>query len=229
MKDEMPELLRMVVKQVKEVARIGESPMGFINKEDGTMILQCFLVPKDQIKLALYLFSKDTKEVCFCSDSFYLDYPTGKTPEIPIREHPQRKEAFVVSYFTPDKEISVILPYKRKKSLSKPIWSEEIVSLDAESTFNPFKLSKQDVRKILVNSEIEELRSSGKKEVIKLSKGFRIEVYRYKGKVFFETYNDKNECFGRCEPTEDNQDFQDKLNSAIAILKLVGGQINGDL
>ena len=135
-----------------------------------------------------------------------------KTLNKPIRDHPNRKTAFVVSYFTPDKELGVMLPYNTKKGCSKPQWEKGPEQAElAESSFNPFKMSVEEIKKLAMETEQELIKSEGKKETIELPMKFKINVFRYNGRVFFQIFNHKGEGFGTTTPEDDNDNFKHKF------------------
>lgn len=149
----------------------------------------------------------------FMTESWYYKQKnTGKPPryEGPAVDHPDREEALVIQGLSKDKSFrkQVLIPFKKKNNKIKFEEETETDEFDSRTDFFDEKNSKE----LLTSSMMDLLKHKGSKEIIKLPrKNYQINIYRYRGKAYFEACDAKGESFCGIEPTDDDQDFEDKI------------------
>lgn len=230
MSKERVEFLDFIIKEVKEKARIGDRPVAYAKNDKGEISLSILDVEeKYQAKLCLYTLKEiqKAKEIVLVNEAFVVrrKVPTKLIGE--VKDQEDKEDCFVICYFSEDKCLSHTLLYKIGESgTNKPIWVEESSYLngsDFVSSFNPFKFTKEDVKGFMVLIEQDNLRENGVLERINMKFGFHIDVYRLKGKVFFESFNHRGEVFGMIPVQDEDASFEKALKELKKILSSIGG------
>lgn len=224
----VPKLMESAIEMAKQGAKIGHSPTAlFVNKKGKHILTVLAVENKEFIRFALYALTKAqaAKEVIMITEAFYLkqdnkDKKVKHREDVkldgPISEHPDRKEAFVVSYFSPKKCLCKMLPFTRKKVRNKEVlkWGKESDVAEGESRFNPYTMTPKEVEEIKMETEMEMMRNNGKKETIPLRFGCRIDIYRHNGKAFFEWRRADDSRGFYLKPQVDDDEFKEMLEEA---------------
>lgn len=225
------ELFNKIIETVKEIAKPGDMPMAWIKGSDGKLIVSAFATEKESIKMALWTFMKtnNAEEVIFATEAWHIQRKPGdeKKMDGQVKDQPDRKECFIVCYFSKDKELIQQLPFTRKKKGKKEIceWEEAPSYMDMSSQhskFNPYKMNHDDLEEITKKAEQEVVRANGKKEVHNMALNHKLVIYRHKGKAFFEGLDKHDNAFMSCKVVEDDEKFESSMKEAITLFKSVG-------
>lgn len=221
----IPKLFENIIKQTKELAKPGDLPMCYFKDPEGKMTIAALAVGKPSIKLALYAFMQlhQAEEICFVIEAWYVERKNGRDFKGEVRNQPDRKECFIVSYFSKDAELIQSLPFERKIKGKKEtcLWLEAPNLEDLthiESRFNPFKMTDEEIKLYQKQSQLEIMRVNGKKEIHKLPFDYKFIIYRHEGKAFFECLKSNGEAFMSSDPIVDDEKFQSDLNLALKTL-----------
>ncbi len=234
-KKERIEFLDSIIKITKESAKIGDAPMAYFKDDKGNIVVSVIALDKKyQTKMSLYTLKEinRSKEIIFITEAWMA---MGKKEEdvknIIVSEQRDKKECFIVNYFSKDKCLFHTLLFDRKGKSKKPIWTDEAnywECRNSESAFNPFKFKEEEIKEWLMLSEQDRLREEGKIEKVDLPLGFHIDIYRLKGGVFFETINGKGEVFSCIPVQKEDEEFKKKISEAETILKKFGGELQNE-
>ena len=210
-----------VIEIVKKKAKADDMPEILINTPKGLVVSVLVHPKKYQMQMALESFRLlyNNPEMVLVTDSWTVKGDPDKIKIMPS-EHPDRKECFTITYFSKNKVLVHHILYKRlkKKEIRWTKENEYWKCKDFRSIFNPYRFKKKDMERWLELSKQDVLREKGKKETHKLPFKFKVDVYRHKGKVFFEVSNNKGETFQSTLVSSDTKEFNDKLKFALDML-----------
>lgn len=226
---ERNKFMDMVIEQVKEVARPKGMPMTFIKAKDGSLIIGAIALEKKyQTCMALHALKiqTDCEEMIFVQEAWASTTDkNGKTKYQPSKD-PKRKECFVVNYFSKDKCLLHMLEFEHTKDKRGLKWTNEANYWDCgncESRFNPFKFTEENIKNFIQESERDEIKEKGKKEIIKLAMGFHLDIYRKDNKGIMEAYNGKGQCFFATPVSDDDSKFEEAMEDIKTVLARIGG------
>lgn len=220
-----PKLMQIAIESTRNLARMGDSPMAYIKTKDKKIIMTVLAISsKSAIKMTLYTLAKsqDTKEVVMVNEAWYVSEDKGKLKgknrkdmelEVPVSQDPRRKECFIVSYFSPKKSLMKQMPYKRIKKRNKEVLKWEKTDgkdnevFKGESAFNPFEMTEEEVKEYSIQAEIDIIKERGKKEVYPMLFDRHIDIYRHKGRVYFEGLRKDGQVFISIKPMDDDEKF----------------------
>ena len=229
------ELLEMAIESVKKLGKPNDSNMVCIkDPKDGKITIVLLATGKNQQKLAMEMFRKthNDPEMVFVANG-WMSHCTEEQRKsgnfVKRSEDPKRKECFVLNYFSPTKkELSHTLVYESKKGNTLK-WIDELHykdTTDVSSAFNPYKFTKEQIRAWLEESKIDSFKEKATKEEHELPHKFKVIVYRKDTEFCFETINAKGEAFGRTGIMESTEETEEKLKTAISMLKNPSEAIN---
>lgn len=233
------EFFDKIIQNVKEIGKPGDLPMAWFKNKKDEVIVSAIATGKSSMKLAIYALQKmhDAKEVIIAIEAWYVEEPkemgknlkeVEKNMKVAVRNHPKRKECFIVCYFSPEKELIQHLPFTKKKKGKKEIcvWGDIPKYQDltnVESKFNPWKMSPEEIEQYRLDMEIEVIKVNGKKEEHAMKFGYKFVVYRHEGKAYFECLKADGEPFMQIKPQKDDENFQKAIDKAFEMLRSVGG------
>lgn len=214
----MNKFFESVRDHVKKTAQVGDRPMLHINTKEGIVLALMEHTRKYATNLAIEAMriKFNDPEMVFVTDSWIAK--GDKNTKVMPRDNPERKEAFVLGYFSKDKELGTILPYN---VVNKKIIFEENISsetAEAKSTFNPYNFKKKEIKDWTLILEQDIMKDNGIKETHELPFKFEANYYSHEGKAFFELINNKKENFISIGPEEDSEEFRKKFEEAIDAL-----------
>lgn len=187
-----------IIKLTKERAKPGDSPELYVNAPKGLVMALLALEKKYAAKMAIEVMrvKYNDPEMVLVNEAWFVKAKNLKNIKVQPSQDPDRKECFIISYFSKTKCLSHSLVFKRKnKGL---IWTEEYNYWDSknnESVFNPYKFKKEDIQHWLQLSKIDEIKEKGEKEIFKMAFGHKLISYRYENEAVLECFNGKGECY----------------------------------
>lgn len=226
------EFLDMVIEQVKQLAKPGDSPMAYAKTKDNKLVVSLIALNKKYqtcMALEALRITTGSEEMVLVQEAWAAIQDKDEEIKCSPSENPDRKECFVVNYFSKDKCIVHILEFEHIKGRPRKLkWTKETNYWNSEfekceSRFNPFAFTKEDIEHFLELSQQDEIKEKGKKEVMELAHKFHVDIYRLDKKAFLEAFNGKGEVFFSTKVTEDNSKFEESLKQIKSILDMVGG------
>lgn len=215
-----------IIENVKKVARLNDSPMAYFKNDKNELTLSVIAVSGNcQQRLALWTLMQTTqaKEIIYVIDAWRVTAEKIEDFDIRPRDNPKRKDCFIINYFTKDKNYTTILDYEKDGKKIK--WEREMNYYDKkgimENSFNPYNFTEEEIKNLGNLAEREIIKENGKTETIDLPFFHQIKIYRKDGKVFFEAFN-KDKIFGKSEIMNDDEEFKNKLEQTIYMIKKVG-------
>jgi len=227
------EILDMVIEQVKKLAKPGDHPMAYAKAPDNKLIVSLIALDKKyQTCLALEALriASKSEEMVLVQEAWFTSNKKGDKIDCPPSESPNKKECFVVNYFSKEKCIVQMLEFERIKGPRKlkwinevDYWAKEGEMEKCESRFNPFRFTEEDIKHFFEMSEQDKFRETGKKEVVKMLYNFHIDIYRKDNKAFLEVFNKQGEVFFATKISEDDNKFEKSIKDMKTALEMVGG------
>jgi hypothetical protein len=226
------EWLDKIIENLRKIAKPDDRPVAYIKGNNGKVSVILFAIPKEEMKIGLYTLMKTTnaKEIILIINAWTVKTNIEDPNKLKIQPstHPKRKEAFVINYFSEKTAVCHCLYYKVEKN--KIVWVGERSYKDSgelETQFNPFKIKKEELDKIMLEIESKEIKEKGKKQIIPLEYKHQMIIYRHNGKAFLEVWHNKN-IFFKTAPTEDNLKFENNIKEFVRMAELIGKSLQGE-
>lgn len=242
---ENEEIIQFAKRMSQDILNKGDEvmPMCLIFKKDGNIeIIGMHFegeTSKEKMRneLKKYILNKEIDKyvVVFDAKMTAMDKDDKKSKPIVT-------DVILVGIYTAKEKLMKSFPYSEDKKLkdneevivmtdrkgthdSWDIWGEEM-PYDADTNLEYQKLKREN-RGLYIGldkteDKIHEVKTKGKLELINLPLKFRIEIYRYKGKAIFESFNAQNEVFFATTVVDDDDEFQAKINHVKIILTKLG-------
>jgi hypothetical protein len=103
------------------------------------------------------------------------------------------------------------------------IWGEETdIDSDTNKKYQKYKNENKELYKGCLSEDDEkmvDIKTNGKTEVFDMGMGFSLKIYRNKGKIAFEAYNDKGKVFLSSKVMDENEDFEGSFEDKLKVVK----------